>query len=246
MDNNYVEIELRPPREVAERCIVLASLIRRLWIESSFALTDPGDWSAEAFDLREWLRAEGLWNSLTTSETDFLQRSVGDASKDEIAVVARQAEGLATLGWALELADVLPPGDLGNVTTVVQAVPAPWDNISEWSRGARLRPEMEIAAERDRAEILEWRIAVEGPRRLSDGADRTDYSAAIREVVREARAAGLLESDCETDFAIGNMLVTSFTEHDLERLSALTEERLRALNWLCGYGTSWDTVPLDI
>ena len=246
MDEDSLEIELRPPQEVAERCIILAALIRRLWIESSFASAEAGDWRAEAFDLREWLRTEGLWNSLTTLETEFLQRAVGDATEDQIAVVAWQAAGLTALGWALGQVDLLPPGDLGDVTVVVRAVPAPWDSISDWTRAAFLRPETEIAAERDRAEILEWRFGIEGPRRLSGGLERADYDAAIREVVREARAARLLDPDSETDFAIGDKLVTSVTDHDLERLSAIAEERLRALNWLCGYGTTWDAVPLDI
>ena len=246
MDEDYVEIELRPPDEVAERCIILAALIRRLWIETSFAATDAGDWSGEAFDLREWLRAEGLWTSLSAPEATILQQTVGDLEEDRIAVVAWQAEGLATLGWALGLADLSPPGELGDITAVVRAVPAPWDNTREWVRGARLRAEMEIAMERDRAEILEWRIGIEGPRRLSTGQERVDYVGTIAEVVREARASALLAPDGATDFAIGGRPVTSFDGLELERLSALAEERLRALNWLCGYGTTWDAVPLDV
>ncbi len=246
MDEEYIEIDLRPPADVAERCIILATLIRRIWIESSFASTAAEDWNAEAFDLREWLRAEGLWNSLTISEVDFLQRPVGELTEDEIASVAWQAGGLATLAWALRLVDLLPAGDLGDMTTVVQSVPAPWDNIMEWRQGARLRLEDEIAMERDRAEILEWRVAIEGPMRLSPGHERADYVAAIADVLHEARASGLLESDTGIDLVIGGRPVTSFDAQELERLSALAEERLRALNWTCGYGATWDTVPLDV
>lgn len=246
VDEDFVEVDLRSPLQVAERCIILAALIRRLWIESSVALPEPGDWSAEAFDLREWLRVEGLWNSLTTPEMDFLELPLGDATDDQIAVVAWQAEGLSTLGWALGLVDSLTPGELGEITGVVQAVPAPWDKINEWTHAARLRPEAEIATERDRAEILEWRVGIEGPRRLSDEQQRADYVAAIAEVVREARSSGLLESDGDTDLAIGGKSVAWFDDPELERLSALAEERLRALNWLCGHGTTWDAVPLDI
>jgi hypothetical protein len=177
---------------------------------------------------------------------DFLELQSGDATEDQIAVVAWQAVGLSTLGWALGLVDSLTPGELGDITSVVQAVPAPWDKINAWTRTARLRPEAEIAKERDRAEILEWRIDIEGPRRLSDEQERADYHAAIVEVVREARTSGLLDSDGDTEFAIGGRPVTSFDDPELERLSALTEERLRALNWLCGHGTTWDAVPLDI
>ena len=246
MDGDYVEFELLPAPEVAERCVILAALIRRLWIETSFAATKAENWTGETFDLREWLRTEGLWDSLTTAEADWLQRSVGDMTEDEAAAVAWQAEGLATLGWALGLADLLPPGELGDIATVVQAVPAPWDTIRPWINAARLRPEAEIARERDRAEILEWRFGIESPRRLSTGQERADYDAALADVIHEARASGLLESDANADFTVAGKLVTSFNERDLERLSALAEERLRALNWLCGYGAAWDTVPLDI
>ncbi len=246
MDEDYVEIELRPPDEVAERCIILAALIRRLWIETSLASTDAGDWSGEAFDLREWLRAEGLWKRLGPVEADFLQQTAGEVSEDQIAVVGWQAAGLATLGWALELVELSPPGELGDVAALVQAVPAPWENTREWVRAARLRPETEIATERDRAEIFEWRIAIEGPMRVSTGQERADYVAAITEVVYEARASALLDPNGETDFAIGGRPMASFDIPELERLSALAEERLRALNWLCGYGPTWDAVPLDV
>src|SRR5918993_405596 len=103
MDEDSIDIELRPPTAVAERCIILAALVRRLWIESSLTSAEPGDWSADAFDLREWLRAAGIWKSLTSSEENVLQRPAGELTDDEIAGVAWQVEGLATLGWALGL-----------------------------------------------------------------------------------------------------------------------------------------------
>jgi hypothetical protein len=245
MDEDSIDIELRPSAAVAERCIILASLVRKLWIESSFTTNEPGDWSAEAFDLREWLKGEGIWKGLTRSEEDFLQRPAGELTEDDIAGIAWQAEGLVTLGWALRLTNLLPPGSLGDITAVIQAVPAPWDDTAEWVRVALLRLESEIATERDRAEVLEWRVTIEGPRRLSSGDEGDDYEAAIADVVYEARESGLLEFD-SADFVIGDRALTSYDNQELERIGALVEERLRALNWLCGYGASWDEVPLEI
>jgi hypothetical protein len=244
-DDDYIEILLRPPTLAAERCVILAALIRRLWIESSVADSNGEDWRAEVFDLREWLRAEGIWTGLTVDEAGFLQQSPGGVTEDELAVVAWQAEGLATLGWALGLTDLLPPGNLADIASVVQATPAPWDSTVEWMRGARFRPEVEIASERDRAEVFEWRVRAETSRRVANGQERIDYLAAIGDVVQEARASGLLDSSAD-DFVIGDKAIAAFDDQDLERLGALAEERLRALNWLCGYGTSWDDVPLDI
>ena len=245
-DDDHVDIELRSAATVAERCVILAALIRRLWIESSFALENAEDWADEAFDLREWLRTEAIWTSLTALEADILQRPVGGVSEDDLALYTWQAEGLATLGWAIRLTDLLPPGDEGEISAVVQAVPAPWDSTAAWMRGAQLRSEAEIAIERDRAEIYEWRIALESPRRFATGQEQVDYMAAIRDVVREAGATGLLDRKAGTDFSIGDRPLPEFDATSLERLAALAEVRLRALNWLCGFGSSWDEVPIDI
>ena len=67
----------------------------------------------------------------------------------------------------------------------------------------------------------------------------------IQEVAAEAAAAGLLGAP-GGDFVIGGRDLSSFNDDDLSKLAATTEERLRALNWLCGFGASWDDVPLDV
>jgi hypothetical protein len=245
-DDDHFDIELRSPATVAERCVIISTLVRRLWIESSFASGNAEDWTTEAFDLREWLRSENIWTGLTTFEADFLQRPVGSVTEDDLMSTTWQAEALATLGWAMGLTDHLPPGDLGDITAVIQAVPAPWDSVSAWVLGAWLRSEAEIAVQRDRAEIFEWRIGIERPFRLATGQERSDYIEAIENVVREAGGSGLLEREPGSEFSIRDSPLASFDDLSLERMAALAEERLRALNWLCGFGSSWDDVPLDV
>jgi hypothetical protein len=246
MAADEVDINLRPPDVVGARCIVLTALLRRVWIEASVSAGLAGDWAGEAFDYREWLRTEGLWDSLTAGEQRALVCAPGEFREPELSAAAWQAEGLGTLGWALGLADRLPPGDLSDVATVVAAVPAPWDQTSDWLSEQVLRPEDLVARERDRAELYEWRISIEEPRRAATGTERSRNASIIREVSAEAAAADLLESPGAGDFTIGGRALASYTLDDLEKLSALTEERLRALNWLCGFGTSWDDVPLDV
>ena len=245
MDDEYIDIELRAPSTVAERCIILAAIVRRLWIESSATSSSSDNWFAEVFDLREWLRTESLWNALTALEIDVLQRHVGDLSEDDVAELARHVEGLATLGWALGLAELAPLGNLGDVSPVVHTVPAPWDNSAAWISGTRLRHEEDIARERDRAEMLAWRIKVEGPSRISRGAERISYLAAIQKVAREVRETGL-SSGAGNEITIDDRPLTSFDDRDLERLEVVADERLRALNWLCGFGATWADAPLDV
>lgn len=243
--DDELDIELRSPAEVAARSIALACLIRRLSIESLAQDRNDEALAGEAFDLRAWLQTERLWSSLETSETAFLDRPLGELSDDEMATIAWQAEGLASLGWALGLADLSPVGDLSSVESVLTRVPSPWDSAAPWIADARLRSEPEIARERDRAELIEWRVGLESPRRLATDQERADYDRAIAEVAREAASAGLV------DAANGDSLITgapaaNLDSEALERLAALAEERLRALNWLCGFGESWNTVPLDV
>ncbi|MGH2614015.1 MAG: DUF4272 domain-containing protein [Thermomicrobiales bacterium] len=246
MDEDELDIELRSPADVAQRCIILAALIRRLSIETSASSTHDVELDGDAFDLKAWLQTEGIWDRLTAFEADFLRRPVGQLSEDEIATVAWQAEGLATLGWSLGLVDALPPGELGDAARVLHVVPAPWDQTRQWLRGVALRSEPDVADERDRAEIFEWRIGLEGPRRVASVPLQREYAQAIADVAQEAIAAGLIEGAGDDDLTIGDRLLASFDDQELERLSAIAEERLRALNWLCGFGDAWDRVPLDV
>jgi hypothetical protein len=243
--DDELDIELRSPAEVAVRCIALASLIRRLSIESLAAERMDDGLAGDAFDLRAWLQSERLWETLTIFEVSALDRPLGDLTDDELATMAWQAEGLASLGWALGLSELAPLGELSHVEAVLTLVPSPWDATGKWRDEASLRPEPEIAHERDRAELFEWRIGVEGPRRASTGSERAEYVAAIAEVASEAEASGLADV-LQGDVMIAGVPPSSLDANALERLAILAEERLRAMNWLCGFGDSWDRVPLDV
>ncbi len=244
-DEHELDIELRLPAEVGERCIVLAAMIRRLSIESLAETEGDERLAGEAFDIRGWLQTEGLWSRLTAAEGAFLDRPVGGLDDDELAAVAWQIEGLVALGWALGLTELPDLGDLSLVEPVIRSVPNPWDQSASWLRSSVLLPEPDIARERDRAEILEWRIGLEVPRRSASGHEDRDFTRAIADVVSEAIAAGFASDVHDGDFTVVGKPVTTHAEADLERLAVLAEERLRALNWLCGFGNSWDDVPLD-
>lgn len=245
MEDDEIDIALRPPAEVAVRCVVLACLIRRLSIESLAQNQSNEGLAGEAFDLRAWLQTETLWPSLDEAEVAVLDRPLGELTDDEMATIAWQAEGLASLGWALGLTELSQIGALSNVESVLASVPSPWESAASWLSAAALRPEPDIARERDRAELLEWRLGIESPRRLATGQDRVDYDQAIAEVAREAGSARLI-GDASEDFSIAGSPVSAIDDEGIERLAALAEERLRALNWVCGFGDSWDRVPLDI
>ena len=88
--DNEIEIELRSPRDVAMRAIVLASTLRRLALEE--APEPEGDVRSEAFDLREWLREEHLALSMTAEETVMIETPVGKIDTDRRAESAPRAD----------------------------------------------------------------------------------------------------------------------------------------------------------
>ncbi len=246
VDDDELDIELRPAAEVAARCIILANVIRRLWIENLAVTAMTDDLAGEVFDIRSWLRTEGFWKCLTVRERENLSRPIGKLNDEVRAAVVWEAERLAVLGWALNLADAPAPGGLGDVDAVIRTLPSPWESTSSWVQQARLRDEAQIVLARERAEIFEWRIRVEPDRRLGSGQERTELEETIAQVAREARIAGLIEGRSDDAFTTGPIPLHALDVQELEQFAALAEARLHALNWVCGFGDSWDEVPIVV
>jgi hypothetical protein len=93
--------------------------------------------------------------------------------------------------------------------------------------------------------LFEWRASIEAPRRVATGPERTEYDEAIADVASEVEGTGLAVV-ANGDLLITDSPLASLQDDTLDRLTALAEERLRALNWLCGFGDAWDRVPLDV
>jgi hypothetical protein len=215
------------------------------------ALTTEGEGRAEddpaaaAFDLREWLRGENLWDVLTPDEVAFLAQPVGHEMPVAFDTWSL-GESLATLAWTLGLIASVEPHLAPDFATLIDAIPSPWDATSSWVASQRLRPELEIATERERAELWEWRLATEIARRAATAGELGQIESAIFDVTYEAEQTGLLgprnvQGDYELWKAIGELEDEAIASSRL-----FAEHRLRALNWVCGFGDRWDSVPLDI
>jgi hypothetical protein len=243
--DDELEITLHSPADAAARAIVLASLLRRLALEPTIG--DAGDdAAAEAFDLRQWLASEGLGAAMTPRETELLSRSPGSLTPDEIADISWQGEALATLAWTLGLVQAEPPGRSAPIKLPIEVIPEPWASPRRWIEESRLLPESDIARERERAEIWHWLAVTESLRRDAASQERQALEAAIREVTMDALASGLLDKPIAAHFAVEGVAVRELPPPDLARLIMISRERLHALNWLCGFGDSWDIVPLDV
>ena len=250
-----LDINLRAPRLVGERLIVLATLCRRGYLERSpdtlaaagEAGDDLEDAETERFDLAAWLREEGLDGAATPTERSLLHARIGRLRADAVVRASWGAEALAALAWCANLLAVPPEydGPFG-VADLLGRLPTPWDSTRPFLTGIVLRSEAAIASERERAELWHWRAGVEAVYRQAAEDERGELRALIREVARDAANGGLLTVPVRDDFSCRGRPVARLEAAELDDLTTAAAERLRALNWICGFGTSWDNVPTDL
>lgn len=244
--DDELEIELRPPTEAADRCIVLAAVCRRAYLETQPA-EDNANLDDERYDLVAWLQDEALDPAVSSAERRFLQTEIGRLDPGDAVAASWQSEALVAIGWALGLIDAPPsydgPVDLGPLLSLL---PSPWDRTAPFRQRAALRELETVAHERERAELWSWRADVAATSATARGAARTEIDDAIAEVAHQARSAGFIAPLVDGDFSIGGQPVRALDTDATAEISLLAEQRLRALNWLCGFGSDWDDVPLDV
>jgi hypothetical protein len=245
VNQDEIDVELRTPPEVRARILVLSAILRRLAIENA-PPEDAGDRLGDAFDEREWLREHGLAGELTSWEAALLSSSPGTLPQDAIVEASWQGEALVALAWAIGALDMPPVDAPSDPRPIIDVVPRPWDAVRDWMSEPAMVSESSAAQEREFAEIWHWRATTELLRRDRSAIDRHDYESAIREVATEALAAGIVSSLRAGDLEARNRSVSDLSDAEVDELIAVTGQRLHALNWLCGFGDSWDDVPLDV
>ena len=245
--DDELDINLRPPTAVAARAVIVAAICRRAYLELAPTDQASDDPEGDRFDLAAWISEQGLEPALTHSERRLLKARLGKVPADEVVSASWQIEGLAVLAWALRLLDEAPDYDQPvDPFTLLSRVPAPWDATQEFRTAGLLRTEPEIARERERAELWHWRGGVDALVASGDRAGASDLRHAIREVAEEGHGAGLLPAPAGHDFSVQRRAYRSLNPEVRETLASIAAERLRALNWLCGFGSDWDHVPLDL
>jgi len=244
-NEDEIDVEIRSSLEIRSRILILAAVLRRLALEAAAQENDTEP-LADAFDEREWLREQGLSEDLTPGEATLLDSPPGSVASEVITETSWQGEALVALGWAVRALDMPPAGMTVDIHSLIESVPRPWDDIQHWFDNPAIVSEQEAIREREIADIWRWRATTEVLRRRGTTADSQEYEEAIREVVAEARAAGLVNALRGEDFGVDGASIKELSTSDLDQLIAVTAQRLHALNWLCGFGASWDLVPLDV
>jgi len=238
-DDDSIDIQPRPPRELLGRAALLAALGRRGLIEGE-ADADPMSAETDQFDLQAWARIElGFWTS--PEDLHILQAPVGSLIDQEEDYCADALVSASTIGWCIGASSRSLPllSDGAPEREVLAWTPAPWTKIRSRVRLVRVRTDDELARERERWELIVWRMSL-----FTNTANMGDDEAALRDVVVEVESAGLIR--CEGgDFATDDGVPFRHLEPDRqEQLDTEATLRLQAMNWVCGFGNRWDDVPL--
>jgi hypothetical protein len=245
-DDDSVDINLRAPDAVAARMVVLAAVVKRALLELPLDNDENDESEGDQFDLAVAVSSGALKSVCTPTELDFVQKRIGELGEEESLAAFWQIEAIAALLWSAQLAPELPdPWVQADSGRLLAAIPDPWDDLTPFAAALALRTDDEIAVERERAELWTWRSAIENDFQSAQRRERQELSAILRDVANEIAASDLVEV-VDRDLAVQGQ---PFRATDAETKALIEEtatQRLRALNWLCGFGESWDTVPLEI
>jgi hypothetical protein len=230
--DDELDINLQEPDDIGARIVLLLALT--IWPEVAE--------SDERRSWQRWLETQGVMPIATEIEEAVL--TARTLSNDALDTCERAGDSLPALAWAVALVDDIPLVEPeSDRAGLIERIPVPDERIEPFLDQLLLRDENEIAVERERAEIWNWRLTSEEIRRQSKGANRDDVEEAIREVVLESAISFAISEVDTEDFLVDSVPVRALDNDLLGALIVTSEERLRAFNWLCGL-TEWDAIHL--
>lgn len=195
------------------------------------------------------LEHNGTLDAATQREMEELHRPVGEWSMQEIFNAHWSLEAIIVLEWALGLRNEIPDYSLGPVYVSKEEQPFPTENrVKLVDEGlltsARLRPADTILDARETAETWLWRART--TQIILDGVkppEGMDFDQIIEISAKGNEGEGRFIT-IENDYPAFGKPYRDLEEDEWCAMRSVATERLRALNWLCGYAEDWDEVPL--
>lgn len=238
MDDEALEIKPWPLSELAGQLIARTAVGRRGVIEVD-ASTDVYERETDRFELEAWARTE-LTAWLMLRDFQVLDAAADSLADDELTYAHDALMEASTIAWAVAILPErhLPVFTSGESEQLTLAwAPGPWTGIQQARRGLRIRSDTDLASERERWEILYWRMILPQP------LDR-DARTALRDTIAEVRAVDLLAANDEDLLTDAGVPVGQCSPELRNERMVEAEIRLRTLNWICGLGDRLASTPL--
>lgn len=231
--------ELTPPEAMAVAGRILAHC----------AIQQRGMWETQPPDPAvtaawwAWVR-ETVWPYATARERTRLAKPRGALSEQEQIDCSWTHENLTMLGWAL---GIEPAPEIDAELPLATLYPEITFGVTpeRLIQGRQLRSPEEIEGAACQYESVYWRVRTE---RIAREERETIYGPYARLLMRRACHLGLLPPDRlapNGELVLLGRPVPELSEDDLSQLGSIVSERLRTLNWLCGFESDWDYVTGD-
>ncbi|CAA9563673.1 MAG: hypothetical protein AVDCRST_MAG43-2135 [uncultured Thermomicrobiales bacterium] len=239
-EDEFIDIRPWPVQVLVGRLVSLVTLGRRGILEAQES-DDLFEAETDRFDLESWAALE-LQTALAPDEARILHLPVSSLNDDDLAACADALLAADAIGWALR---VIPSGtltipvDASDEQRILEWSPKPWTRVWPSARSVRLRSDEELAHEREKWDIVTWRLSL-----FQDPTDLQTDRAALRDTIAEASAAGLLHTDGDDLLTDAGASFAHMTDDELSEIDHLARIRLRTLNWVCGFGEDWESAPL--
>lgn len=231
--DDELDIQPWPVLELVGRAVALTSVAKRGMLEVDEE-DDVFSQETDRFELSTWARTE-LSNWITDAELAVINAPIGSLTEEQLLFTEEALYGGGAVAWALRsvTVDKLPiPDDEAFNAAVMEWAPTPWDMVRRLQKRVRLRSDEDLATERERMELWWWRA--------NDDIPADDLAEVVAEVA-EAGLINVVDGDFATD---GGVAFRALAEEERDDIAWIAEQRLRALNWVCGFGDSWESAPL--
>lgn len=223
------------PQQAGRRALCLGAMLQRAGAEAAKNSSVPAQ-------LIDWLRQEGLRDSLSASERALLDRPAGTWGEQELAEVAWRVEALAAIEWAMGLHAILRPYDLRYDQQMAFSPLPLLQPTADFIAQATLRNEYELRQARDVAAfwLQEARTAeVQTNYPQIPHPPQMGYEEVVGQTAQHRREQLLFEALHGESPSFGTPR-GPLTRAALASTMRIAAERLGALNWLCGHRQDWD------
>lgn len=245
-------------RAVAYRALCLGALLRRGELEiavqniGEIAVSD--DTRNQAHEtlmhrnaqLCHWVEAEVILPHFSERERYLLRKPLGAWSERNVTSVGWRTESLGTMLWALHWLDDMPDYDQ---QFDLEAVLSPLDILNPtidfiWS--ATLREADDLCAQRDAAELWNWRSrATEIQRMGMNPPEGVTFDEIVRFTTERAVREGKLHQVRDGDFMVFNKPYAQVDDDEYALVSNIAYERYTCFSWICETSSEWESIRID-
>ena len=219
------------------RSLILSAIVCRGSLESG-----AGNPEAEAVHqrLREWLTALDLWGAAEPAEAAMLQAPLGGLEASVTLQSGWYAEGLAVLGWALNLLDFPKHDEQVDSYAVADAFWVLDEAAAELLMTGRLRSQDDLDACREMLYAIHVRL-----RQYARNGAPDNFASWIETSWLDALGCTLGGLTAQDDLAIDGKPLNQVTEERLQETLSITSERHRAIIWLMGEQPNYAEITVD-